>query len=83
LSYEDKGEDIMPCICYGAITGKEQFDEHLKSDEGKATLLALEEVSNRIKKVRIHQECMSHEWHAIWVEALMHYLCGCPEKKDK
>ena len=73
----------MPCICYGAVSGDEAFDEYLKSNEGIVTLLALEGVANRIKSAKLPIECADWqviEFRQMFVKALMHKLVGCDEQ---
>lgn len=69
----------MPCICYGAISGQEEYDDFLTSDEGKQLLSDMKEIANRIKKVPIHEECFPIEFRQMWVKCLLHMLVGCDE----
>lgn len=73
----------MPCICYGAVSGYEAFDEYLNSNEGKLTMLAIEGLADRIKRHKLPSECMPYqeiEFRQMFVKAFLHMLVGCDEK---
>lgn len=70
----------MPCICYGAVSGREEFDNFIKSEEGKKTLELLKESAGKIKSFDLHPECFAREFHEVWIKCFVHLLEGCSEK---
>lgn len=71
----------MPCICYGAISGDEEFDTFLKSQKGKDVMDHLSRASLIIKSHKISIECGLHdvEFRQMFFKAFMHMLVGCDE----
>lgn len=72
----------MPCICHGAISGKEMFDEEkrLNPENWNRILEHLKCASSLIRKTPINAECMDYNWLGIWKECFSHLLHDCPEK---
>lgn len=72
----------MPCICYGAISGDEEFDTFLKSDKGKEVMELLTQASTIIKSHKISEECnfSDIEFRQMFVKCLLHMLVGCDEE---
>ena len=72
----------MPCICYGAVSGTEAFDEFLGSHEGIAVMDNLECAANLIKRHKLPSECATPhvEFRMMFVKAFLHKLVGCDEK---
>ena len=72
----------MPCICYGAVLGKEEFDRHLETPAGQEVLIMLRIVANKIKdNFEVDPECYIREFRKVWIEAFEHMLLDCPEHK--
>ncbi len=71
----------MPCICYGAISGDEEFDSFLQSDAGKQVMEHLSIASMIIKSHKISFECDMNtiEFRQMFVKCLLHMLVGCDE----
>jgi hypothetical protein len=69
----------MPCICYGAISGKEEYDRFLKSEKGQETLDHLKKASILINSFNVHEECFTIEFRQMFVKCLLHMLTGCDE----
>lgn len=73
----------MPCICHGAVSGDEAFDDYLKSNEGKVTMMMLEGIAMRIRNAGLPVECLPYqhiEFRNMFVKALLHMLVGCDEE---
>lgn len=72
----------MPCICYGAVSGKEEFDRIKQTDPDRWNKIHknLTEAALLVNQTRIHEECFRHAWQKIWLECFEHLLLGCPEK---
>ncbi|GEM_PF-2833909 len=72
----------MPCICYGAITGKEDYDKFLESTEGKLVMKNLRDTAACIKSHAIDVEVIDMndiEFRQMFVKAFLHMLVGCDE----
>jgi len=74
----------MPCLCYGAISGKEEIDRIKKDDPArwKEIRFALKNAAALIKYVKIDQECYEKDWMQAWEVAFNHMLHGCTEKEE-
>lgn len=70
----------MPCICYGAVSGDEQLDKHLQTENGRETLLCLRAIASQIKLANIDIECDRREFNRAFVTMFSHLLNGCPEQ---
>ncbi len=72
----------MPCICYGAISGDEEFDTFLKSEKGKEVMEHLIKASSIIMSHKIHIECdlRDIEFRQMFVKCFLHMLIGCDEQ---
>jgi hypothetical protein len=69
----------MPCICYGCVSGKEEFDKFLKSDEGQEVFSDLQRISSYLKNIKLHPECIDSEFYKVWSDCFSHMMNGCPE----
>ena len=72
----------MPCICYGAITGKEDYDKFLESTEGKLVMKNLRDTAACIISHAIDVEVIDMndiEFRQMFVKAFLHMLVGCDE----
>lgn len=74
----------MPCICHGAISGKEEFDKaKIKhAEKWEKALYHLKEAAHAIHTISVSAEVYPEEWYAAWSDAFSHLLEGCPENKD-
>ena len=72
----------MPCICYGAKSGKEEYDEYLNSEKGKQTMECLIKASSLIMSHKIDRECDINniEFRQMFVKCFLHMMIGCDEK---
>lgn len=70
----------MPCICYGAVSGDEEYDKFIKSEMGQEVMRNLKNAAALIKSADIHEECMPMEFRQMFVKALLHMLIGCDEQ---
>ena len=71
----------MPCICYGAVSGDEEFDTFLKSEKGQEVMNCLTQARDNIKSHRICEECSLNqiEFRQMFVKCFLHMLVGCDE----
>ncbi len=71
----------MPCICYGAISGKEEYDNFLASDKGKQVMEHMTKASSIIMAHNIHVECDLNniEFRQMFVKCFLHMMVGCDE----
>ena len=74
----------MPCICYGAVSGDEAFDDLKKRypDHFEAIMTALMKAEFLIRSAPYSDECFKENWQKKWVKCFEHLVCGCPEKKE-
>lgn len=72
----------MPCICYGAISGYEEFDTFLKSNKGKEVMELLTQASTIIKshRISIEGDLSDMQFRQMFVKCLLHMLIGCDEE---
>lgn len=72
----------MPCICYGAVSGQEEFDSFLQSEKGQETMRSITRAASLIMSHRISDECTMNdiEFRQIFVKAFLHMMVGCDEK---
>lgn len=73
----------MPCICYGAKSGKEEYDDFISSDKGKEALEYIIKAASIIMSHNIDRECdMNHiEFRQMFVKCFLHMMVGCDEKE--
>lgn len=71
----------MPCICYGAKSGKEEYDGFLASAEGKETMEHLIKAASYIMAHKIDIECDLNniEFRQMFVKCFLHMMVGCDE----
>lgn len=73
----------MPCICYGATSGKEDYDKFLASDKGKE---AMEHIIKAASIIMSHQQNLEVEdwsvfdFRKMFVKCFSHMMMGCDEK---
>lgn len=74
----------MPCICYGAMSGKDAYDEFIRSEKGKETMEYLTKAAAILRKHRLPLEtihrCNDIEFRQMFVKAFLHMLVGCDEE---
>ena len=74
----------MPCICWGAISGEEEFDDFLKSEMGHIVMESLKMTAQLIKDHKFSTECtydyQHMEFRQMFVKAFLHMLVGCDEE---
>lgn len=71
----------MPCICYGAISGKEEYDNFLASDKGKEVMEHIIKAASIIMAHNISVECDLNniEFRQMFVKFFLHMMVGCDE----
>lgn len=73
----------MPCICYGATSGKEEYDDFLKSKKGKQAMDHIIKAASIIMSHRISIEAVHNindiEFRQMFVKCFMHMMIGCDE----
>jgi hypothetical protein len=69
----------MPCLCYGAVSGKEEFDKWISSASGKRALDYLKMAAREVLSHKIDSECFDEEYKKAWIKAFDHMLNGCDE----
>lgn len=75
----------MPCICYGATSGKEDYDRFIQSDKGKEVMQNLIKASSIIMSHKIDVEVidMNHiEFRQMFVKCFLHMMVGCDENHN-
>lgn len=72
----------MPCICYGAISGEEEFDTFLKSEKGKEVMEHIIKASSIIMSHNISLQCNLNniEFRQMFVKCFLHMMVGCDEQ---
>ncbi len=73
----------MPCICYGATSGKEDYDRFIASEQGQFVMNNLRLVADVIKshKIDLEVEDMNDiEFRQMFVKCFLHMLIGCDEQ---
>lgn len=73
----------MPCICYGAISGKEEYDEFLASPQGKEVMENIINAASIIKSHSMPMEVIDIsivEFRQMFVKCFMHLMVGCDEE---
>jgi len=71
----------MPCICYGAKSEKEEYDEFLANDKGKEVMEHLSKAASKIMSHNIDRECTLSdiEFRQMFVKCFLHMMIGCDE----
>ena len=73
----------MPCICYGATSGKEDYDGFLASEKGKKTMDHIIQAAALIMSHQIHPEVIDMstiDFRQTFVKCFLHMMTGCDEK---
>ena len=72
----------MPCICYGAISGKEEYDKFISSEKGKQTMEHIIKAASLICSHNIHVECDMNniEFRQMFAKCFLHMMVGCDEQ---
>lgn len=73
----------MPCICYGATSGKEDYDKFIESEDGKRVLDHITKAASIIMSHKIDLEVIDMnaiEFRQIFVKLFLHLMVGCDEK---
>ena len=72
----------MPCICYGATTGKEDYDSFIASEKGKKAMEHITKAASIIMSHKIPIEVVDMsviEFRQIFVKCFLHMMIGCDE----
>lgn len=71
----------MPCICYGAKSGKEEYDQFIASQKGQEVIEYLTKAASIIMSHRLDLECkVNHiEFRQMFVKCFLHMMVGCDE----
>ena len=69
----------MPCICWGAVSGQEAFDEFLLSENGQETMRHLAAAKHLLLTHQLPQECYRSEFNDVFIKAFGHLLNGCDD----
>ncbi len=74
----------MPCICYGAISGQQEYDNFIKSEKGKQVMEHMIKCASLIMSHNIHEEAMHNinnfEFRQMFVKCFLHMMVGCDEE---
>jgi len=72
----------MPCICYGATSGKEDYDDFLASDKGKEAMEHIRKAASIIMSHEMSREVIDMsiiEFRQMFVKCFLHMMVGCDE----
>lgn len=74
----------MPCICYGAMSGEDAYDEFLKSESGKEAMGYIIKAASIIMCHNLPAEaiqyCSPIEFRQMFVKCFLHLMIGCDEE---
>lgn len=74
----------MPCICYGAMSGQDAYDEFIKSEKGKETLDHITKAASIIMSHSLPLEAIHNvndiEFRQMFVKCFLHMMVGCDEE---
>ena len=74
----------MPCICYGAMSGQDAYDEFIQSDKGKEALGYIIKASSIIMAHNLPLEAIHNvnhiEFRQMFVKCFLHMMIGCDEE---
>jgi hypothetical protein len=72
----------MPCICYGAVSGEEEFDKFLSSEKGKETMDHIIKAASLVMSHNISPACdlSNIEFRQMFVKCFLHMMIGCDER---
>jgi hypothetical protein len=74
----------MPCICYGAVSGEEEYDDFIKSEKGQRAMEHIIKAASLIMSHNISDEAMHNinntEFRQMFVKCFLHMMIGCDEK---
>lgn len=74
----------MPCICYGAVSGKEEYDDFINSEKGQQTMGHIIKAASLIMSHNISDEAMHNinniEFRQMFVKCFLHMMIGCDEE---
>lgn len=74
----------MPCICYGAMSGKDAYDEFIRSEKGKETWDHLLKAAAIIMSHHLPDEAIHNvnniSFRTMFATAFLHMMVGCDEK---
>lgn len=72
----------MPCICYGATSGIEDYDRFLKSAKGKEAMEHIIKAASIIMSHNLDPEVIDMstiEFRQMFVKCFLHMMVGCDE----
>lgn len=74
----------MPCICYGAMSGKDAYDEFISSEKGKECLDYIVKAASIIMAHELPLEAIHRvsqiEFRQMFVKCFLHMMVGCDEQ---
>lgn len=73
----------MPCICYGATSGKEEYDKFIESPKGREVIESLIKASSIIMSHELDREVIdtsTMEFRQMFVKCFLHMMIGCDEE---
>lgn len=74
----------MPCICYGAMSGKDEYDEFIRSEKGIKAMEHIVTAASLIVSHNISDEAMHNidvfEFRRMFVKLFLHLMVGCDEE---
>jgi hypothetical protein len=75
----------MPCICYGAMSGQDEYDEFIKSEKGQQTVEHIIKAASLIMSHNISQEVIQNinnfEFRQMFVKCFLHMMVGGDEEE--
>ena len=74
----------MPCICYGAKSGKEEYDDFIASDKGQEVMQNMSRCASIIMSHNIDRECDLNdiEFRQMFAKCFLHMMIGCDEENE-
>jgi hypothetical protein len=76
----------MPCICYGAVSGKEEYDNFIKSEKGQQTMEHIIKAASLIMSHNISDEAYHNinniQFRQMFVKCFLHMMIGCDENQQ-
>lgn len=73
----------MPCICYGAMSGQEDYDRFIKSTKGQEVMDHIVKAASIIMSHQLDREVEDMniiEFRQMFVKCFLHMMVGCDEQ---
>ena len=72
----------MPCICYGAKSGVEEYDEFIASEKGQEVMKHIVKAASIIMAHQMDREVIDMsimDFRQMFVKCFLHMMIGCDE----